>query len=264
MASIQKKKLADHVIEEIRRRIEIGELKAGDKLLNQNEFAAQLGVSRTSLREAILRLTLIGAIEQRPGYGTVIKAPAAVLYVDHLAQPMIHDEEATLELLEFRRVIELGAVELAVGKASEDQIREMGRILDKMARAHADGRVGDFMKNDLNFHLLICESSSNRMLVHHFVTIHEQLEQFMHEKSYVLPLLRDPSLNFHSEICKAFQSRDRRSAMMHMDKHLRSIQTALEDYYMSRRRKAAKAGKTPVQATAAGGRANRWYSSGYM
>ncbi len=262
MTCIQKKKLADHVIEEIRRRIETGELKAGDKLLNQNEFAAQLGVSRTSLREAILRLTLIGAIEQRPGYGTVIKAPAAVLYVDHLAQPMINNEEATLELLEFRRVIELGAVDLAVGKASEYQIMEMGRILDEMAHAHVDGRTADFMKNDLNFHLLICESSSNRLLIHHFITIQEQLEQFMHEKSYVLPLLREPSLNFHSEIYKAFRNRDLQAAMTHMDKHLRSIQTALEDYYTSRGRKAAKAGKIPVRATAANGRSMRRYSTG--
>ena len=133
----------------------------------------------------------------------------------------------------------------------------MGRILDEMARAHTDDRVADFMKNDLSFHLLICESSSNRLLIHHFITIQEQLEQFMHEKSYVLPLLRDPSLNFHSEIYKAFRNRDLQAAMTHMDKHLRSIQTALEDYYTSRGRKAAKAGKTPVRATAANGRSMR-------
>lgn len=231
MAIIQKRKLADHVIEEIRRRIEIGEFKGGDKLPNQNEFASQLGVSRTSLREAINRLTLLGAIEQRPGYGTVIKAPAAVSYIDHLAQPMIKDEKATIELLEFRRVIELGAVELAVARASEDQIAEMGLILDEMARANADNRVNDFTKNDISFHILICESSGNRILLHHFITIQGQLEQFMREKSYAFPFLRRPSLNLHGSIYKAFRNRDRRAAMRHMDKHLRSVQIALGDYY---------------------------------
>ncbi|MGA2400503.1 MAG: FadR/GntR family transcriptional regulator [Syntrophobacteraceae bacterium] len=261
MTCIQKRKLADHVIEEIRRRIESGEFKGGDKLPNQNEFAAQLGVSRTSLREAINRLTLLGAIEQRPGYGTVIKAPAAVLYIDHLAQPMINDEKATIELLEFRRVIELGAVELAVPKAREDQIAEMGLVLDEMALAHADNRVSDFMKNDLTFHILICESSGNRILLHHFITIQGQLEQFMHEKSYVLPLLRDPSLNFHSDIYKAFQNRNRRAAMMYMDEHLRSIQTALGDYYKNRCKKAAKADERLVQTAAATAGAKRRHSA---
>ena len=55
MASINKKKLADSVIEEIKRMIQNGELKEGYKLPNQNAFAAQLGVSRTSLRD--VRLT---------------------------------------------------------------------------------------------------------------------------------------------------------------------------------------------------------------
>ncbi len=257
MISIQKKKLADHVIAEIRRRIELGKLKEGDKLPNQNEFAAQLGVSRTSLREAIHRLTLIGAIEQRPGYGTVIKTPAAVSYIDHLARPMINDEKATIELMEFRRIIELGAVELAVARASEGQIAQMGRLFDEMAHAHADNRISDFMKNDLGFHILICKSSHNRMLLHHFVMLQGQLEQFMHEKGYALPLLRTPSLNFHRDIYKAFRDRDPRAAMRHMDEHLRSIQAALQDYYKNHGSKTATVEETAVSAAAAGSAAKR-------
>ena len=59
MASIKRKKLSDSVIEEIKRMLLSGELQEGDKLPNQNEFAAQLGVSRPSLREALNTLTLI-------------------------------------------------------------------------------------------------------------------------------------------------------------------------------------------------------------
>jgi GntR family transcriptional repressor for pyruvate dehydrogenase complex len=53
MAAIKRKKLADSVIEEIKRMVDVGELKEGDKLPNQLEFAAQLGVSRPCLREAL-------------------------------------------------------------------------------------------------------------------------------------------------------------------------------------------------------------------
>ena len=99
MTAIKRKKLADSVIEEIIRRIESGELKEGDKLPNQNEFAAQLGVSRPSLREALHTLTLIGAIEQRPGFGTVIRAKNTARMAEHLSPPLVSDTTATMELM---------------------------------------------------------------------------------------------------------------------------------------------------------------------
>ncbi|MBU0733749.1 MAG: GntR family transcriptional regulator [Proteobacteria bacterium] len=66
MGRIVKKKLSYSVLEEIGRMVEAGELKRGDKLPPQDQLAAQLGVSRPSLREALRAMEMIGAIEQRP------------------------------------------------------------------------------------------------------------------------------------------------------------------------------------------------------
>ncbi|MFH1624915.1 MAG: GntR family transcriptional regulator [Pseudomonadota bacterium] len=66
MGRIVKKKLSDSVLEEIGRMVDAGELKRGDKLPPQDQLAAQLGVSRPSLREALRAMEMIGAIEQRP------------------------------------------------------------------------------------------------------------------------------------------------------------------------------------------------------
>jgi GntR family transcriptional repressor for pyruvate dehydrogenase complex len=96
MAVIKRKKLADSVIEEIKRMVDVGELKEGDKLPNQLEFAAQLGVSRPSLREALHTLTLIGAIEQRPGLGTVIKSANSTLWAVQLCPPLVSDAQASI------------------------------------------------------------------------------------------------------------------------------------------------------------------------
>ena len=82
MAAIKRKKLGDAVLEEIKRMITDGELAEGDKLPNQNEFSAQLGVSRPSLREALHTLNLMGVIEQRPGLGTVIKSANPALWME--------------------------------------------------------------------------------------------------------------------------------------------------------------------------------------
>ncbi|MCX7953528.1 MAG: GntR family transcriptional regulator, partial [Deltaproteobacteria bacterium] len=66
---ITKKKISESVIEEIKRLVLTGQLKEGAKLPNQNELATMLGVSRTSLREALNTLSMLGIVEQKPGYG---------------------------------------------------------------------------------------------------------------------------------------------------------------------------------------------------
>ena len=231
---VRKKKLSDYVIDEIRSKIKSGELKSGDKLPNQNDLAVQLGVSRTSLREAIQKLILVGAIEQRPGFGTVIKSPTAVFYAAHLSLPLIDDARATFELLETRRIIEMGAVELAVVHAGDDQIQELGKLVEKMEKAYAGGRVDEFMKHDFAFHFLVCKATGNRVLVHQFAMLQGLLEQFMQEKGRILPLLRETALEDHRSFCRAFQGRDGEAAVRIMERHLRAIEKALVAYYDTR------------------------------
>ena len=231
MTAIKRKKLADSVIEEIIHRIERGELKAGDKLPNQNEFAAQLGVSRPSLREALHTLTLIGAIEQRPGYGTVIKDKNTALMAEHLAPPLVSDTDATMELLETRRYIELAAVDLAVDRATADDLSDMESTIEAMKTALKQGSLEDYAQMDLAFHFQIASAAHNRFLIHLFVTLRALLEQFMREGFTVRPQLVDRSLQFHVSIFESIRNRNREQSLNHMKQHLESIETALADYY---------------------------------
>src|SRR4030067_1397953 len=139
MASVKKKKLADSVIDEIKRMIQSGEIREGDKLPNQNEFAAQLRVSRTSLREGLNTLTRLGVIEQRPGYGTVLRSGIPALFTDHPTPPLISDKAATIELIEARRYIEIGAAGLAVRNSTPEQVEEMRVLIDEMTLAVNEG-----------------------------------------------------------------------------------------------------------------------------
>lgn len=109
LVSISRKRLADSIVEEITRRIENGELKEGDKLPNQHEFAAQLGVSRTVLRETLHTLAILGLVDQRPKSGTVIRDKTPIFCAEHLIPPLMAGFEATAELIEARRYIEVGA-----------------------------------------------------------------------------------------------------------------------------------------------------------
>jgi GntR family transcriptional repressor for pyruvate dehydrogenase complex len=240
MASINKKKLADSVIEEIKRMIQGGELKEGDKLPNQNVFAAQLGVSRTSLREALSTLTRIGVIEQRPGYGTVLRSRIPVLFTDHLAPPLISDKEATIELIEARRFIEIGAAELAVKNASPEQIDEMGLLIKEMPRSLKEGRIDDYIEQDVAFHFSIAKASHNRFLVNLFVNIRGFMEQYMRESFHLLPYMLERSLKFHQNIYQAIKNGSRSKALSQMEKHILDVQRAIQKYYRDQEQKASK------------------------
>jgi GntR family transcriptional repressor for pyruvate dehydrogenase complex len=238
MASINKKKLADSVIEEIKRMIQSGELKEGDKLPNQNAFAAQLGVSRTSLREALSTLTRIGVIEQRPGYGTVFRSRIPALFTDHLTPPLISDKQATIELIEARRFIEIGAAELSVKNASLEQINEMRLLIKEMTRSLKEGRIDDYIEQDVAFHFSIAKASHNRFLVNLFVTIRGFMEQYMRESFRLLPYMLERSLKFHQNIYQAIEGGSRSKAVFQMKKHILDVQRAIQEYYREQEQKA--------------------------
>lgn len=211
--------------------IDRGDLKEGDKLPNQNDFAAQLGVSRTVLREALQILDQLGVIEQRPKYGTVIRAKAALLYSAHLIPPLMSDNRATLELIQARRIIEVGSAELAAVKATEGQIEEMGALVQDMARMQQKDDAIRYTEKNISFHLLIAKASHNRFMVHLLVTIRGFMEQWTQESLTVIPGLMDRSSKYHKAIYEAIRDKNPRKAGTSMKKHMSDFLTSLERYY---------------------------------
>ncbi|UCE40973.1 MAG: FadR family transcriptional regulator [Candidatus Aminicenantes bacterium] len=230
MALIKKKKLADEVIDEIKRMLQSGELKEGDRLPNQNEFAAHLGVSRTSLREAFNTLCVLGVLEQHQGFGTIVKSRFSALYADHLSAPFITDEKATIELLEARQFIEIGAVRLAAKNATPKQIQDMGTLIDDMATANEKGDTQKLSEQDINFHFLIAQATQNRVMIHLLATLRGLMEKFMHEAFLVL---HDQKryLKAHRDIFNAIKKKDPLKASSLMKKHIADVQKDLRQYY---------------------------------
>ncbi len=231
MAVIKRKKLAESVIEEIKRMIDCGELKEGDKLPNQLEFAAQLGVSRPSLREALHTLTLIGAIDQRPGLGTVIKSVNPTLWAEQLSPPLVSDVQASLELVEARRCIEVSVVKLAVKNATTKDIRNMEKLIQNMTKALKKDRTKEYSELDMKFHHNIADASYNRYMVHMFVTIRGLMEQFIREIFTVIPGLLERSLKFHIGIYEGIKENNSAKAVSNMKNHIFDIEKALRRFY---------------------------------
>ncbi|MGQ9694314.1 MAG: FadR/GntR family transcriptional regulator [Thermodesulfobacteriota bacterium] len=240
MMTISRKKVADAVIEEIKRMMQSGELKEGQKLPNQNIFAAQLGVSRTSLREALNTLTRLGITEQRPGYGTVLRSRIPAIFVDHVNPPFISDKQATIELIEVRRFVEAGTAELSVKNIKSDQIKEMDSLIKEMHKSLNEDRIDDYIGLDLAFHYLIAKASHNRFLINIFITIRGFLEQYMRESFRVMPWMLARSLKFHQNIYQAIKNENISKAVWHMRRHILDVQRAIQRYYEHQEGKSGK------------------------
>lgn len=222
---IVKKKMADAVVEEIKRMIEAGELKEGDKLPNQAEFASQLKVSRTSLREALPILDLLGAIEQQPRFGMVIKKYNPDTFSGGLVSPpLMSDPGATLELLQSREVIEVGAARLAAENATEQQLDQMWEQITRLSISVEKGETQDYIQADIAFHRLIAESSGNRFILYSFRTLKGYLEQYMQECFGILPGMLRSSEKLHQKIYRSSSSRRPEEAADAMQEHIHHIQ----------------------------------------
>ena len=223
MAVIEKKKLPERVIDEIRHRLKTGQLKVGEKLPNQNELSSELGVSRTSLREAMKILDLLGAIEQRPGYGTVIRKEIPELHAQGANLPLMSDPAATFELLEAREILECGAVRLAAQKATPVQIERLQALVEEMDTHLATEESEKFKKIDNAFHALINAASGNRFLTDPGVALNQYVQQFIDENIDLLPGLLKASQQYHRAVCDAIAERDPDRAEKAMRHHIQTI-----------------------------------------
>ena len=154
--------LPDEAIEKIRAMITAGDLRPGDRLPPELELAAQLGLSRNSLREAVKALSLINVLDVRRGDGTYVTSldPGLLMDAMSFAVDFQHDR-SVLQFLEVRRILEPAAMALAATMMNDADIAGLGKLLDELP---ADPGVEESVANDLEFHRRIARGSGNPVL----------------------------------------------------------------------------------------------------
>lgn len=153
--------LAQGVIESISGAIEAGVLKPGDKLPTESAIMAAHGVSRTVVREAISHLQAAALVQTRHGIGTFVLArPQGGLGIGAEGIVTLGD---VLDILELRISMESEAAGLAAARRTGAQAAELRVVLARMQRAAGQG--DGFVDADVQFHLLIAQSTGNRYFV---------------------------------------------------------------------------------------------------
>jgi GntR family transcriptional regulator, transcriptional repressor for pyruvate dehydrogenase complex len=155
--------VTDDAILEIKRLIISGRIGPGEKLPRESELAAQLGLSRSSLREAVRALALIGVLNTRQGDGTYVTGlgPQLLLDATSFVADFLQDHRALLELLEVRRLLEPTATALAAVRISE---LELSRLLECRRRMDSATTVAELVEADDEFHNVIVDATGQATL----------------------------------------------------------------------------------------------------
>jgi DNA-binding FadR family transcriptional regulator len=214
--SIEPRRLYRQIADQIRGLIKSGEFPAGARLPPERDLARQLGVSRPSVREALIALEIEGMVEVRIGSGIYVLAgggTSAAQRPDATAGPF--------ELLRARYVIESECAALAAKSAKKGQLHAIEEALVEMERETVDGKQP--LGEDRLFHLRIAEATGNGALVAVVKMLWEERTGPLYkqlEHHYDAPELWQAALAEHRAVVKAIVSRDANAARSAMQRHL--------------------------------------------
>lgn len=154
--------VTDEAILKIKDMIVSGELSPGDRLPPEQQLSERLGLSRSSLREAVKALEMIRVLHVRRGDGTYVTTLDSRLLLETLAFVTdLHDDSSVLEILAVRRILEPAAAAKAATLMDEEGVALLRAELAKVSELTS---IEELVERDVAFHGIICRSSGNSYL----------------------------------------------------------------------------------------------------
>jgi len=211
-----RRKLAETVAQQVLEAVR--DLPPGTRLPSERELTQQLGVGRSTVREALQGLAMMGVIEIRHGQGVFVADRPAIAGESEQSLP---PKEVTDELLEARRIVEVELARLAAERRTESDLGKMQSLLDAHREDLAAGR-GPIMQAS-QFHLLVADAAKNQILA----DVVRPFFRLMLERGPQLYETTDGyaqwELEQHQRICDAIRSGDAETARVRMLEHVTSM-----------------------------------------
>lgn len=162
-------RLSDKVTEQLHALVRKGQWQPGQRLPGERQLAVELGVSRTSLREAIQRLISQGVLYSRHGDGTYVQSPGHSFLspgpLEPLATLLSQDPEYRYDVLEARAALESSTAWYAALRATPEDKARIRRCFDVMVHHQQSGDYELSARADAQFHLAIAEAAHNVVLL---------------------------------------------------------------------------------------------------
>ncbi|MCG6910672.1 MAG: FadR family transcriptional regulator [Deltaproteobacteria bacterium] len=160
---IKRKSTVELVRGEILKSIESGQLKPGDKLPTEHQLCKMFGVGRSTVREAISNLSILGYLQSIQGKGCYVREG---LDPDSATRIALHDIQSAaniIDLIEIREILECNAVRLAAQRANAEDVARIQEAFTEMKAAGE--KLNRFTAQDFKFHIALARASGNRIVV---------------------------------------------------------------------------------------------------
>ena len=218
--TIRRNKVYEEVARQIQNHI-LERLKPGDVLPPEREMAQKFGVSRSSVRDAIRSLELVGLLEPQQGRGTVVCEPSSDTLVGPLAAILVQKRRLVGELLDVRRIIEPPLARRAALHATAAQIAEMEQILERHSEKVRRGEMA--IEEDSEFHYRIALAADNSVILRIVDVLMDMLRE-TRQRSLQTSGRAQKSLAGHQRILAALKRRDPVASESAMLRHLEEIE----------------------------------------
>jgi GntR family transcriptional repressor for pyruvate dehydrogenase complex len=226
---IKPKRIADQVFDQLHDLILKGVFKPGEKIMTERELSESFQVSRTSVRDAINKLVVMGMLEQRQGQGTFISRPGGKAH-SYMAKVM-ESQNATMEdLLEVRMGLECNAAALAAQRARTKDIEFLEMSLREIEEEVRAGHLGS--DADTQFHMAIAYATHNPLQIFIMKQFHDFLAFGIKENLFTLyresrkfETIHDQ----HTSILAAIKAHDPMRAYMATKRHIEYVIQTLQE-----------------------------------
>ena len=216
--------LVDKAEDRIMRFIWKNKMKVGDVLPKELDLASNLGVSRTVVREALLRLKTVGLIESRKHKGAVLTNPDVLLPLRKVFHPSILDTSTLKDLFEMRLSLEVGMADFIVNKITEEDLQE----LEQIAGTIVSGDITDqwAIEDEIKFHGKLYKISENNILMDLQAMLFP-IFQYVHQSGQLEKNMERGDFISHKDLVDVLKKKDadlyRIAIRKHLDNHFRRI-----------------------------------------
>lgn len=233
---VKNQRISDEILRQIRDAVFAGKFQAGDRLPNERNLAEQFAASRTSVREALRALEQEGMIHVKKGVnGGVFVADVDHRLVSKPFQTLLQLRKVSMaNISEVRLVFEPAAARLAAERATAEDIRELGEVIERMTQVIETGEPPS--SHDLKFHKLIARAAGNPILEMISESMFEVASQVISELHPSIDVLRHV-LKCHKAVFEAIRKRDGDLAFRVMTEHILDVQKRLSNHENGRRRR---------------------------
>lgn len=203
-----------------------GHVRVGERIPSERQLAAQLGVGRSAVRDALRPLLLLGVVEARQGDGTYLRQQESSLLPQAVEWGLLLGEHTTIDLIEARAFIEVALAELAARRRSDEDLARLEELLGQMAKAAIPG--AEFNEADLAFHLALAQASGNTVLFGTIASIRTLLRVWITRVTAAAPNTKG-FFDEHVPIFEAIRDSDPAAAAAAMRAHMESARARLTD-----------------------------------